>query len=66
MWEKIKAGTAADLDTVNNILSLDINNPHSNFPSSERRAIKPEPPPIYTHQDVINPAVRAYYDLPPL
>ena len=61
MWNKIEAGTAADMDTVNNLLRIPIDKSHKWFPSSYVRAQQDEPPPIYTSSDISNPEVQAYY-----
>ena len=62
MWSKIEDGTAADIDTFNEIMRINITNPHYYFPSSYDRAQKDLPPPIYTAQDCASQIVKRYYN----
>ena len=62
LWNKIEAGTAADIDTFNNLLDISIEKSHQWYPSSYVRAQQEEPPPIYTVNDCTNIEVSAYYN----
>ena len=61
MWRKIEAGDAADVDTFNNIININITNPHFYFPSSYDRVQKDLPPPIYTAEDCASQITKLYY-----
>ena len=61
IWDKIESGEAADLETFNYVNDIQIEKPHSWYPSSYMRAQKAEPPPIYTIKDVQSRTVRHYY-----
>ena len=61
VWEKIKNGIAADIETFRTITSLDYNKPNSWFPSSYTRAQKAEPPPIFTRRDTHSRRINNYY-----
>ena len=61
VWDKIKNGIAADVETFRSITSLDYNKPNSKFPSSYTRAQRAEPPPIYTYNDTRSQQVIRYY-----
>ena len=60
-WDKIESGTAGDPDMFNRIKRIPIVKPHFNFPSSYRRTLKEEPPPIYTKEDIYLIEVQNYY-----
>ena len=62
IWEKIEAGTAADIVSYNKIMREPQGRSHRNYPSSHARAQKAEPPPIYNIKDSRSPAVKLYYE----
>ena len=62
MWDKILDGTAADQDYANTLVNNDnYTKPHTWYPSSYGRSRLPEPPPIYTSDDISTRAVKDYY-----
>ena len=62
MWLKIESGNAADPVSLQEILNMPMNNPHTYFPSCYNRVQADVPPPIYTANDINTKAVRRYYD----
>ena len=62
LWQKIKAGTAADITVCNNVLSIPYLNPNKRFHSSYLRSIKDEPPPLFTINDSHSRDVLNYYN----
>ena len=61
LWDKITEGTAADKDICREILRIPYTAPKTHFPSSYERALKPEPPPIYTNRDAVTQRVKDHY-----
>ena len=62
IWDKISSGTAGDVNSFQEITSIEMVRPHCNFPSSYLRSQMGEPPPIFTGADGSSPTVKAYYD----
>ena len=62
LWQKIKAGTAADSTVFNKILNIPYIKPNKRFHFSYLRSIKDEPPPLFTVNDSHSRDVLSYYN----
>ena len=62
-WDKIESGIAADPRVFEEIISIDMNDPKQNFPSSFARSKSNMPPPVYTDRDTHDPAIHYYNSL---
>ena len=62
LWIKIENGTAGDPTRFTSIRDMPFESPNNYFPSSYRRTLKEEPPPLYTERDSHSPDILLYYN----